>query len=71
MIDDRIKGQLDPKYHFLLSAPVRDPDGLPSVIRFDRKEKEHYVRSEKNGKPTGWRAVFHDRDWSIVDKRKK
>ena len=71
LIDDRIKGQLDPKYHFLLSAPVRDPDGLPSVIRFDRKEKEHYVRSEKNGKPTGWRAVFQDRDWSIVDKRKK
>ena len=59
------------KFHFLLSSPVSDPDGLPAVIRFDRKTKAHYVRSEKSGKPTGWRAIYGDGNWVIMDKRKK
>jgi len=68
---NNIKDLLDPKFHFLLSSPVIDPDGLPAVIRFDRKTKAHYVRSEKNGKPTGWRAIYGDGNWVIMDKRKK
>ncbi len=74
LLDDQctnIKDRLDPKFHFLLLSPVRDPDGLPSVIRFDRKEKAHYVRSERRGKPTGWRAVYADGQWNVEDKRKK
>ena len=68
---NNFKDLLDPKFHFLLSSPVSDPDGLPAVIRFDRKTKAHYVRSEKSGKPTGWRAIYGDGNWVIMDKRKK
>ncbi|MDG1157710.1 MAG: DNA topoisomerase, partial [Litorivicinaceae bacterium] len=33
----KVKDQLDPKYHFLLSAPVVDPEGHPAQVRFSRK----------------------------------
>lgn len=63
------KEELDPKYHFLLSAPAKDPDGRPAVIRFSRKTKEQYVQSEVDGKPTGWRAFFDGGKWKVEDKR--
>lgn len=61
--------KLDPKYHFLLSAPQQDPDGRPAVIRFSRKSKEQYVQSEENGKPTGWKAFYDGRQWQVSDKK--
>ncbi|MFN3580853.1 MAG: hypothetical protein ACK4VV_10325, partial [Pseudomonas sp.] len=45
--------EIDSKYHFLLDAPVKDPDGIPTVIRYSRKTKEQYVQSEIEGKPSG------------------
>ncbi|NMZ57643.1 type I DNA topoisomerase [Pseudomonas nitroreducens] len=63
------KEELDPKYHFLLAAPAKDPDGRPAVIRFSRKTKEQYVQSEVDGKPTGWRAFFDGGKWKVEDKR--
>ncbi|SDH44150.1 type I DNA topoisomerase [Pseudomonas panipatensis] len=63
------KDELDPKYHFLLLAPQKDPDGRPAVIRFSRKTKEQYVQSEVDGKPTGWRAFFDGGKWKVEDKR--
>lgn len=63
------KDELDPKYHFLLAAPQKDPDGRPAVIRFSRKTKEQYVQSEVDGKPTGWRAFFDGGKWKVEDKR--
>ncbi|MCY1490965.1 DNA topoisomerase 1 [compost metagenome] len=63
------KDELDPKYHFLLSAPAKDPDGRPAVIRFSRKTKEQYVQSEVDGKPTGWRAFYSSGAWKVEDKR--
>ncbi|MED5608213.1 type I DNA topoisomerase [Pseudomonas sp. JH-2] len=63
------KDELDPKYHFLLSAPQKDPDGRPAVIRFSRKTKEQYVQSEVDGKPSGWRAFFDGGKWKVEDKR--
>ena len=51
------------KYRFILDAPARDPQGRPAVIRFSRKSQEHYVQSEVDGKPTGWRAVYRDGAW--------
>ncbi|MFZ5956124.1 type I DNA topoisomerase [Pseudomonas knackmussii] len=63
------KDELDPKYHFLLAAPQKDPDGRPAVIRFSRKTKEQYVQSEVEGKPTGWRAFFDGGKWKVEDKR--
>jgi DNA topoisomerase-1 len=65
------KKELDPKYHYLLSAPVADSEGVPAVIRFSRKTKEHYVQSEIEGKPTGWRAFYRDGRWQIQDSSKK
>ena len=64
---------LDPKYAHLLKAPVEDDDGLPTIIRFSRKTKEHYVQSEVNGKPSGWRAVFEGGKWveQLSGKKKK
>ena len=63
------KDEIDPKYHFLLEAPAKDPEGRPAVIRYSRKTKEQYVQSEVDGKPTGWRAFFDGGKWKVEDKR--
>jgi len=57
------KDEIDPKYSFLFEAPVADPDGHPSVVRFSRKTKEQYVMSEVEGKATGWTAYYQDGKW--------
>lgn len=62
--------ELPEKYHFLLEAPVADPDGRPAQIRFSRKNKAQYVMTEDNGKATGWRATFENDRWVVEDKRK-
>jgi len=67
----KYKERLPDKFKYLASAPSHDPDGLVAVIRFSRKSKEHYVRSEENGKPTGWTALYVDASWVVTDKRKK
>jgi DNA topoisomerase-1 len=54
---------IDPKYHFLIDAPKKDRDGNDAVIRFSRKSREHYVQTEQDGKPTGWRATFDNGRW--------
>ncbi|MDH4609371.1 type I DNA topoisomerase [Pseudomonas sp. BN102] len=63
------KDELDAKYHYLLAAPAKDPEGRPAVIRFSRKTKEQYVQTEVEGKPTGWRAFFDGGKWKVEDKR--
>ncbi|TRX74862.1 type I DNA topoisomerase [Pseudomonas mangiferae] len=63
------KDEIDPKYHYLLDAPQKDPEGRPAVIRFSRKTKEQYVQSEVEGKPSGWRAFYDGGRWKIEDKR--
>ncbi|UUY06851.1 type I DNA topoisomerase [Pseudomonas sp. J452] len=62
------KDEIDPKYHFLLEAPKKDPEGRPAVIRYSRKTKEQYVQSEVDGKPTGWRAFFSGGKWKVESK---
>lgn len=64
------KAEIDQKYHYLLSAPQHDPDGLPAVIRYSRKTKEQYVQSEIDGKPSGWKAFYDGKKWLVDDKRK-
>ena len=64
------KAEIDPKYHYLLTAPKQDPDGLPAVIRYSRKTKEQYVQSEIEGKPSGWKAFYDGKKWQVDDKRK-
>ncbi|MCZ6619946.1 MAG: type I DNA topoisomerase [Gammaproteobacteria bacterium] len=55
--------ELDPKFKYLLTAPVRDPAGLPAIIRYSRKTKEQYVQSETDGKASGWRAYYANGRW--------
>ncbi|MGV3590797.1 MAG: topoisomerase DNA-binding C4 zinc finger domain-containing protein, partial [Gammaproteobacteria bacterium] len=57
------KDEIDPKFHYLLSAPKKDPDGNPAVLRFSRKTREQYVQSEVDGKPTGWSAYYEKGKW--------
>jgi len=57
------KDEIDVKYKFLLKAPKQDQDGNLAIIRFSRKNKEHYVQTEVNGKPTGWKAFFVKGEW--------
>ncbi|OOF25692.1 type I DNA topoisomerase [Salinivibrio sp. IB872] len=67
----RFKDRISDKFKYLADAPQEDPDGRPTVVRFARKTKENYVRSEEDGKPTGWSAFFVDGQWEVTDKRKK
>ncbi|WP_342608497.1 type I DNA topoisomerase [Vibrio tritonius] len=67
----RFKDRLPAKFQYLADAPSHDPDGEPAVVRFSRKSKEHYVRTEHDGKPSGWTALCVDGKWEITDKRKK
>lgn len=62
--------ELPDKYHFLLKAPVQDPDGRPTQIRFSRKTKTQYVMTDEDGKATGWKATFDDGRWQVEDRRK-
>jgi DNA topoisomerase-1 len=60
--------KIDDKYKFLLTAPKNDPQGNPTVVRYSRKTKEQYVRSEDNGKPTGWSAYYSNGGWAVAEK---
>ena len=57
------QAEIDPKYHYLFDAPRVDDQGNRSQIRYSRKMKEQYVMSERDGKPSGWRAMFNDGKW--------
>ncbi|HHG3067294.1 TPA: type I DNA topoisomerase [Vibrio parahaemolyticus] len=67
----RFEERLPEKFKYLTTAPQEDPDGRPAVVRFSRKTKENYVRSEDDGKPSGWTALYLDGKWEVTDKRKK
>ena len=62
----QVADRLDPKYHYLLSAPATDDYGNPSLLRFSRKTKEQFVATEEDGKPTGWQAFYRDGSWKIT-----
>ena len=55
--------ELDPKFAYLLAAPEADGEGNPAMVRFSRKSREQYVASERDGKATGWSAVYRDGAW--------
>ena len=63
------RGELDPKFHYLLGAPEADPDGNPAVVRFSRKSREQYVTSEVDGKPTAWSAHYRNGQWEVREGR--
>lgn len=57
---------IDPKYHYLLDAPVEDDKGNKSLIRYSRKTKEQYVQTEIDKKATGWKGFYRDGEWEIT-----
>lgn len=59
------KDELDPKYHYLLAGPVKDKEGNPSIVRFSRKSQEHYLLTEVDKKPTGWKAMYRNGKWVV------
>lgn len=67
----RFKERLSPKFTYLADAPQTDPDGREAVVRFSRKTGENYIRTEIDGKPSGWTGLYIDGKWEITDKRKK
>lgn len=65
------KDEIDPKYGFLMDAPVEDSKGNKTVVRFSRKSKEQYVQTEVNKKATGWKAFYRDGVWVVSESPKK
>jgi DNA topoisomerase-1 len=66
------QNEIDPKYQFLMRAPVKDTDGRRSLVKFARKTKEQYVMTEiEKGKPSGWRADYVDSKWVETEKETK
>jgi DNA topoisomerase I len=59
----RHRSELAEKFHYLADAVVTDPAGNPTVVRFSRKTKEHYLASEKDQEPTGWSAFLVAGKW--------
>ena len=58
------QNEIDPKYQHLLQAPVKDPEGRRSLVKFARKTGQHYVVTElEKGKVSGWRADYVDGRW--------
>lgn len=65
------KDRISPKFHYLTEAPTEDPEGNKAAVRFARKTKEQYVRTDVNGKPTGWSAYYVDGKWVEKQTQKK
>ncbi len=61
----RHKDEIPEKYKFIALGPTEDDKGRKAVVRFKRKEKEHYLRTEENGKPTGWTAHWDGQRWEV------
>lgn len=59
----KYRERLPEKLQYLADAPVKDPEGNESIVRFSRKEKRQYVVSEKNGKATKWIMDYVDGKW--------
>ena len=51
------------KHSYLISAPEKDRDGNPYVIRYNKTEDVHYLASEKDGKKTKWTALYNNGEW--------
>ncbi|MDX1705868.1 type I DNA topoisomerase [Pseudidiomarina sp.] len=66
----RFKERLPSKFHYLTEAPATDDAGNEAIVRYSRKQKEQYVITEENGKPTGWQAFYRDDEWQVSAAKK-
>mgnify|MGYP001456829223 CR=1 FL=1 len=51
------------KHSYLMSAPEKDRDGNPYVIRYNKTDDVHYLASEKDGKKIKWKVVYDNGEW--------
>ena len=58
--------EIDPKFNYMLSAPLEDEKGNDTFVHFARRTREHYLTSMKNEKDTGWRAYYRNGAWEAV-----
>ncbi len=65
-----VKKQLVEKHQYVTTAPIEDKEGNRAKLKFSRKEGRHYVITEKNGKATGWKAVYEKNEW-VIQKEKE
>lgn len=61
---------LPKKIRYLASAPIIDDKGNKTIVCFNRKIKQYYIGSKKEGRFTGWSAVFINEKWCIFNKKK-
>lgn len=61
---------IDNKYDFIMTGPVADDQGNPTILRYSRKTKEQYLMTEVDGKATGWQAFYNNGKWDIVAAKK-
>lgn len=66
----RFKDRIPAKFHYLTEAPSHDDAGRETIVRFSRKQKEQYVMSEENGKPSGWVALYKHGKWQVEAAKK-
>jgi len=59
----RHRQELDPKFHYLADALEKDPDGNPTIIRFSRKTREHFLSSMNGEGWSSWSAYWVDGKW--------
>lgn len=62
----RFRDRISPKFHYLADAPETDDQGNPTEVRYSRKNRQQYVMSTANGKPTGWSAFYDPESGSWV-----
>ena len=52
--------ELDPKFKYLLDAPLASPTGAATVLKFSRKSQEHYVAASDS---SGWAVRYRNGRW--------
>ncbi|PWW16101.1 MULTISPECIES: type I DNA topoisomerase [Pseudidiomarina] len=67
----RFKDRIPSKFYYLTEAPAKDDEGNEAIVRYSRKNKEQYVITEADGKPTGWQAFYRDGTWSVQEAKKR
>lgn len=64
----KFQNLLPEKIRYLASGPQVDDKGNKTIVCFNKKTKEQYIRSKKEGKFTRWIAIFSNEKWCIFNK---
>lgn len=59
----QFKNRLPKKLNYLTQAPITDPYGNKTFVKFNQKTKQQYITSKKNDENSGWHAFFINKKW--------